>query len=66
MERVDWSLRPDVAMDEMTAGDVAKIACALKSLSVYTVEALEDDDIPESLKNTVDDGVEAIKRIFVW
>ena len=53
-------------MDEMTAVDVAKIACALKSLSVYTVEALEDDDIPESLKNTVDDGVEAIQRIFVW
>lgn len=66
MERVDWNLLPDVAMDERLACDVARIACALKSLSVYAIETIEDDETPELLRKNVQDGVDAINRIFVW
>lgn len=65
METPSWSLQPNIAMDEKLASDVAKIACALQSLSVYTSEALEEDE-PESLKTIVEEGLEAMKRIFVW
>lgn len=66
MGKDTWSLQPDVKMDEQLASDVAKIACALQSLSVFTSQALEEGDEPESLKEVVDEGMAAMKRIFVW
>lgn len=66
MEKNTWSLQPNVKMDEKLAGDVAKIACALQSLSVYTSQHLEEEDTPETLKAIVDEGMAAMKRVFVW
>jgi len=66
MEKSAWSLQPNVRMDEKLASDVAKIACALQSLSVYTSQALEEDETPDSLKAILDDGMAAMKRVFVW
>ena len=61
-----WILREGVKMDEATASEVAKIACALKSLSAYTSLAMESEDAPEDLQAIVDEGLEAMTRIFVW
>lgn len=62
----NWQLQPDVKMDEEVAAEVAKIACALQSLSVYATQALEESDEPQALKAIVDEGLDAMKRIFVW
>jgi hypothetical protein len=61
-----WKLQESVKMDEATAGEVAKIACALKSLSAYTSMAMESEDAPEDLQVIVDEGLDAMARIFVW
>jgi hypothetical protein len=61
-----WKLREGVKMDDATADEVAKIACALKSLSAYTSLAMESEDAPEDLQAIVDEGLEAMTRIFVW
>jgi hypothetical protein len=61
-----WKLQEGVKMDEATAADVAKIACALKSLSAYTSLAMDSEDAPEDLQAIVDEGLEAMARIFVW
>jgi hypothetical protein len=61
-----WILREGVKMDDATASEVAKIACALKSLSAYTSLAMESEDAPEDLQVIVDEGLEAMTRIFVW
>lgn len=62
----DWQLQRGVKMSEDTAAEVAKIACALKSLSVYTALVLDQDDCPEDLQKTVDEGISAIDRLFIW
>jgi hypothetical protein len=61
-----WQLQPGVKLDDKTADEVAKIACALKSLSVYASLVMDRDDCPDDLQQTVDEGVEAIGKIFVW
>ncbi len=61
-----WQLQPGVVMNEQVAADVARIACALKSLSMYTSLVLERDDCPADLHEVVDEGVAAIGRVFVW
>lgn len=61
-----WILRESVKMDDATASEVAKIACALKSLSAYTSLAMESEDASEDLQVIVDEGLEAMARIFVW
>ncbi|MBU1689448.1 MAG: hypothetical protein KKD65_01745 [Gammaproteobacteria bacterium] len=63
---VQWNLREGVNLDDATACDVAKIACALKSLSIYTRLAMESEDAPEDLQAIVDEGLEAMTRVFVW
>jgi hypothetical protein len=63
---VQWKLKEGVNLDAATACDVAKIACALKSLSIYTRLAMESEDAPEDLQTIVDEGLEAMTRIFVW
>lgn len=66
MDTNNWQLQPGVEMDEKLATDVAKIACALQSLSVFTSQALEEEGEPESLKAIIEEGMDAMKRIFVW
>jgi hypothetical protein len=56
-----WKLKQGV---ELNLEDVAKIACALKSLSVYAAVACEEDDNPKELEETVQEGLAAIDRIF--
>lgn len=62
----NWQLRPGVQLPAETAAEVAKIACALKSLSVYATLVIERDDCPEDLQQIVDAGVQAIGKIFIW
>lgn len=61
-----WQLQRGVKMGDDAAAEVAKIACALKSLSVYTTLVLDQDDCPEDLQKMVDEGVAAIDKLFVW
>jgi hypothetical protein len=61
-----WVLRDGVKMDQDLAQAVAKIACALQSLSAYTRLACEAEDAPQDLEDIVDEGLEAMKKIFVW
>jgi hypothetical protein len=61
-----WQLQRGVKMSEDAATEVAKIACALKSLSVYTALVSDQDDCPEDLQKTVDEGVAAIDKLFIW
>jgi len=60
----NWQLKPGVKMDDKTAEEVAKIACALKSLSLYATLVLEQEDCPDDLQEVVDEGVTAISKLF--
>jgi hypothetical protein len=62
----NWKLHEGIKMDDATASEVAKIACALKSLSAYTSLAMESEDAPEDLQTIVDEGLDAMTKIFVW
>jgi hypothetical protein len=61
-----WQLQRGIKMSEETATEVAKIACALKSLSIYTGLVLDREDCPEDLQKTVDEGITAIDKLFIW
>ena len=61
MANGNWKLKEGTDLD---IDEVAKIACALKSLAVYTAAACEDDENPQELKDTVEDGLAAIDRMF--
>lgn len=65
-EKKNWKLQSGVNMAPEVADDVAKIACALKSLSAYTSLVLEREDCPEDLQKIVDEGLDAMVRIFEW
>lgn len=62
----NWKLQPDVVIADEIAGDVARIACAMQSLSAYPSLACESEDIPDDLRQIVGEGLEAMKRLFVW
>ena len=57
-----WTLNEGV---EINVEDVAKIACALKSLSAYTTLVCAEDDSPEDLESIVNEGLETIDKLFV-
>lgn len=61
-----WQLQRGVKMSEEAASEVAKIACALKSLAVFTTLVLEQDDCPEDLQVMVDEALTSIDKLFVW
>jgi hypothetical protein len=61
-----WKFQPGIEMNPAVAQDVAKIACALKSLSAYTTFAMEREDCPDDLKKIVEEGLDAMARIYVW
>ena len=65
-EKKNWHLQPGISMSPEAANEVAKVACALKSLSAYTTFAMERDDCPEDLQKIVDEGLEAMSKLFVW
>ena len=65
-DKKNWHLQPGVAMSPEAADEVAKIACALKSLSAYTTLMVEREDCPEELQKLVEEGLEAMARVFVW
>ncbi|MBS4099549.1 MAG: hypothetical protein KGZ83_22315 [Sulfuricella sp.] len=65
-EKKNWTLHEGVQMDAATAAEVAKIACALQSLSVYATLAYENEDAPADLQPLVNEGLEAMHKIFVW
>ena len=60
-EEAQWKLRDGV---KLNVDDVAKIACALKSLSAYTILACAEEDSPEDLDEIVNEGMDAIEKIF--
>jgi hypothetical protein len=62
----NWIVQPGVQLSPDVADDVAKVACALKSLSAYTTFVIERDDCPDDLQKIVADGLDAMSRIFVW
>ncbi|MET0067837.1 MAG: ribonuclease H [Candidatus Thiodiazotropha sp.] len=49
---------------ELNLPDVEKIALALKSLATYSMLAYEHDDDPHDLDEVVQDGLDAIDRLF--
>ncbi|MDK9723860.1 MAG: hypothetical protein OEL88_03150 [Sterolibacteriaceae bacterium MAG5] len=66
MTDTNWQLQPGVQMPADTAAEVAKIACALKSLSAYASLVIEREDCPEDLQQIVDEGVQAIGKVFIF
>lgn len=48
----------------LNTADVAKIALGLKSLAAYSMLAYEHDDDPSELQEVVDEGLQAIERLF--
>ena len=56
-----WKLKEGVTLE---AEEVAKIACALKTLAIYTSLACESEDNPEELQKIVDEGVTAMNKMF--
>ncbi|MDR3394726.1 MAG: hypothetical protein P4L70_06965 [Parasulfuritortus sp.] len=65
-EKQNWKLQPGIEMSGAVAEDVAKVSCALKSLSAFTTFIIEREDCPEDLKKIVEEGLEAMSRIYVW
>lgn len=65
-DNTNWKLKPGVSIPPESVDDVARIACALKSLSAYTTLALEREDCPEDLQKIVQDGLDAMVRVFEW
>lgn len=58
----DCELKPGA---ELNVEDISTIACALKSLAMYSMLAYEHNDDPEELRQIVDEGLDAIDRLFV-
>ncbi len=56
-----WKLKEGA---ELNLEDVARIACALKSLSAYTTLACAEEDSPDELEKIVDEGLESINNLF--
>jgi hypothetical protein len=65
-EKKNWQLQPGVNISPELGDEVAKVACALKSLSAYTTFAMEREDCPEDLQQIVEEGLDAMAKIFVW
>jgi len=57
----NWKLKEGA---ELNIEDVAKIACALKSLSAYTTLACAEQDSPEDLEEIVNEGMDSIENLF--
>ena len=49
---------------ELEVAEVAKIAQALKSLAIYDALAHDHDDDPEGLQELVQEGLDAVEKMF--
>ena len=49
---------------ELNLEDVSKIAMGLKSLAIYSMLAYEHEDDPKELEEVVQEGLDAINRLF--
>jgi hypothetical protein len=49
---------------ELNLDDVEKIAIGLKSLAAYSMLAYEHEEDPQDLETVVQDGLDAINRLF--
>ncbi|MCU7815512.1 MAG: ribonuclease H [Candidatus Thiodiazotropha sp. (ex Rostrolucina anterorostrata)] len=49
---------------ELNLPDVEKIAMGLKSLAAYSMLAYEHDDDPQNLDEIVQEGLDAVDRLF--
>ena len=49
---------------ELNLPDVEKIAVGLKSLAAYSMLAYEHEDDPQDLESVVQEGLDAIERLF--
>jgi hypothetical protein len=49
---------------ELNAEDITKIAIGLKSLAAYSMLAYEHEDDPADLEQVVQEGLDAIERLF--
>lgn len=65
-EKPSWQLQNGIEMAPGVAEDVAKVACALKSLSAFTTFIIEREDCPDDLNKIVEEGLEAMSRLYVW
>ncbi len=57
----DCQLRAGASLE---VAEVAKIAQALKSLALYDLLAHDHDDDPEGLQEMVQEGLDAVEKIF--
>jgi len=64
MDKQNWNLQPGIQMDPKLAEDVARMGCALKSLHMYASMLIEEESCPDDLRKTVQDGIEAMSRVF--
>jgi hypothetical protein len=64
MTEQKWKLKEGVELDADVAEEVAKIACALRSLAIYTALACDHEDDPKELQEIVDEGVKAMEKLF--
>lgn len=62
MTEQNWTLKQGI--DQTDPEDLAKIACALKSLAIYTRLACDQEDSPDDLESVVNEGLEALERTF--
>lgn len=60
----NWILQEGVQMDPKVAEDVARMACALKSLDIFFSMLREEEEAPDDLRQTVQDGLDAMARLF--
>lgn len=61
MGESSWTLKEGA---QLSVDEVAKIACALKSLAVYTSMACDKDDNPDDLRVIVEEGLDAVENMF--
>ena len=54
-------LRPGARLE---LSEVVKIAVGLKSLAAYSMLAYDHEDDPDDLQQVVDEGLEAIQKLF--
>ncbi len=59
-----WKIKEGVNLEEDVAEEVAKIACALKSLAIYSAMACDHEDDPKELREVVDVGMAAMDKLF--
>jgi hypothetical protein len=61
MNNVDMKLKEGAVLSEK---DVSDMACALRSVGVYFYSVCSDEEHPEELREVLNDGIDAVNRLF--